>query len=118
MDRDNAISRGDYLRPWEFIVETKFVDSQFPTLYSTCDQIPRAQLWLTVETRRTRISNSNYVFISDEQHKYRVYTEYKAAYKPLLPITQSFYRLSLFHYYLTKGQWKEEGRKVKRSLEI
>lgn len=73
MDRDNAISRGDYLRPWEFIVETKFVDSQFPTLYSTCDQIPRAQLWLTVETRRTRISNSNYVFISDEQHKYRVY---------------------------------------------
>lgn len=74
MNRDNAVSRGDYLRPWEFIRgnEIRGGIPQFPTLYSTYDQIPRAQLWLTAETRRARISNSNYVFISDEQREYRV----------------------------------------------
>lgn len=58
MNRDNAVSRGDYLRPWEFIRENEIRGGipQFPTLYSTYDQIPRAQLWLTAETRRARIS--------------------------------------------------------------
>ena len=58
MNRDNAVSRGDYLRPWEFIRgnEIRGGIPQFPTLYSTYDQIPRAQLWLTAETRRARIS--------------------------------------------------------------
>lgn len=107
MNRDNAISRGDYLRPWEFIVETKFVEG-FPISHALFD-LPsdtRVQLWLTAETRRSRISNSNYVFISDEQREYRVSIR-NTKLRTNVALATEF--LS-FSYYPTETKDTESGR--------
>lgn len=93
MNRDNAISRGDYLRPWEFIVETKFVEG-FPISHALFDlpsdtaratlvdrwneEKPDLQLQLCVYLwRTTRVSSID--------------TEYEAAHKLLSQ--PSFYLL-------------------------